>query len=330
MTAACAQKGTVSSAGTLQRGPEVSGRPGENMAGFMALRGRRIVEAAGCLWHSVEGRFFMSLPYNLPQDPDAGELNQMLRSQCALGVRFPAVNRPGLPSGLYVCRRKDYNLPCVHARQRSQVRRGLEVFTIQPVEQSELLRQGLQLNTDTMTRQGRFDPEFGEPARWARLVKAVYGSSPVVAYGAFHEGRLAAYAITCRDGGWLHLMHQNSRTDDLPQFPNHALTFTVTRLAAEDPALEGISLGVHALVNSGGLHDYKLKLGYEFIERTSAFQLHPALAPVLLSGAVRRVVSGLRRMRPQDQRIEKVESVLEGATRSARPESGSAMRRITA
>ena len=330
MTAAGAQTGTASSTGTLQRDLEVSGRPGENMAGFMALRGWRIVEAAGCWWHGVEGRFFMSLPYHLPQDPDAGELDQMLRSQHALGARFPAVNRPGLPSGLYVCRRKDYDFPCVHARQRSQVRRGLEMFTIRPVEQSELLRQGLQLNTDTMTRQGRYDPEFGEPARWGRLVKAVYGSPAVVAYGAFHEGRLAAYAITCRDGGWLQLMHQNSRTDDLRHFPNHALSFSIARMAAEDAALEGISFGIHSLIDSAGLHDFKLKLGYEFIERTSAFQLHPAVAPVLLSGAVRRVVGGLRRMRPQDQRIEKVEAVLEGAARSARQESGSAMRRITA
>jgi hypothetical protein len=298
------------------------------MAGFMALRGRRIVEAAGCLWHGVEGRFFMSLPYHLPQDPDAGELNQMLRSQRALGVRFPAVNRPGLPSGFYICRRKDYNFPCVHARQRSQVRRGLEMFTIRPVEQSELLRQGLQLNTETMTRQGRYDPEFGEPALWERLVKAVYRSPAVVAYGALHEGRLAAYAITCRDGGWLHLMHQNSRTDDLPHFPNHALSFAITRLVAGDPALEGISFGIHSLINSGGLHDFKLKLGYEFIERTSAFQFHPALAPVLLSGALRLMVRGMRRMRPRDQRIEKVGAVLEGAAQSARPEFGSAMRRI--
>jgi len=196
--------------------------------------------------------------------------------------------------------------------------------------ESELLRQGLRLNTDTMARQGRYDPEFGEPARWGRLVKAVHGSSAVVAYGAFHEGRLAAYAITCRDGGWLHLMHQNSRTDDLRHFPNHALSFAVTRLAAEDAALEGISFGIRSLIDSVGLHDFKLKLGYEFIERTSAFQLHPAVAPVLLSGALRRIVGGLRRVRPQDQRIEKVEAVLEGAARSARSGSGSAMRRITA
>jgi hypothetical protein len=204
------------------------------------------------------------------------------------------------------------------------------MFTIRPLEESELLRQGRQLNTDTMTRQGRYDPEFGEPARWGRLVKAVYSSPAVVAYGALQEGRLAAYAITCRDGGWLHLMHQMSRTEDLQHFPNHALSFTVTRLAAKDPALEGISFGIHSLVNSGGLHDYKLKMGFEFIERASAFQLHPSLAPLLLSGASRRVVRGLQRMRPQDQRIEKLGAVLEGAARTAWPEAKSNMRRIAA
>jgi len=289
------------------------------MAGFMALRGWRIVEAAGCWWHGVEGRFFMSVPYHLPQDPDAGELNQMLRSQRALGARFPSVNRPGLPSGLYVCRRKDYSIACVHAKQRSHVRRGLEAFTTRPVEQSELLRQGLQLNTDTMTRQGRYDPEFGEPARWGRLVKAVYGSPAVVAYGAFQEGRLAAYLITCRDGGWIHLMHQMSRTADLELHPNHALTFLVTKLACEDSAIEGVSYGIASLSSSPGLHEYKLRFGYEFLERSSVLHLNPLGAAVFRSSLLLGGVSLLRRAMPRDQRIEKLEAVLTGARLSAKP-----------
>jgi len=298
-------------------GPRASGRPGENIAGFMERRGRRVVEAAGCLWHSVEGRFFMSVPYQQPQDPDADEIRRLLASQHAVGVRFPSVNRPGLASGVYACRRKEYDLSSIHQKQRSQVRRGLENCEVRLVEESELLREGLRLNRDSMARQGRYDAEFGEEKQWRRVARAVYRSRGVAAYGAFCQGRLAAYLIACRDAGWLHILHQNSSTEDLPNNPNHALTFTVTRLAAQDRTLEAVSYGVLSLVAGDGLHLYKIRFAYDLVERTSSFQFHPVLAPLLENAALLKAVRLLRRYKPQDQRLEKVETVLDGARLSA-------------
>jgi hypothetical protein len=298
---------------------ETDPRPGQNIAEFMERRGRRIVETAECLWHSVESRFFLSLPYHVPRDPESAEISRLLVAERGLGVRFLSRNRPGLAGGIYVWRRKPYGLDCIHQKLRSQVRRGLEKFTVRPVEQSELLAQGIQLNRDTMTRQGRYDAEFGEPGNWERLASAVYQSRGVMAYGAFSEGRLAAYVIACRDGGWLHILHQMSRTEDLPQNPNHAVTFSVTAMAGEDPTLEAASYGLVSLLSADGLHMYKVRFGYEVVEGASAFQFHPALAPVLRNGVLRGAVGLLRRIRPQDQRLEKVETVLEAARLSARP-----------
>ena len=298
---------------------ETDPRPGQNIAEFMERRGRRIVETAECLWHGVESRFFLSLPYQVPRDPESAEISRLLVAERGLGVRFLSRNRPGLAGGIYVWRRKPYGLDCIHQKLRSQVRRGLEKFTVRPVEQSELLAQGLQLNRDTMTRQGRYDAEFGEPGNWERLASAVYQSRGVMAYGAFSDGRLAAYVIACRDGGWLHILHQMSRTEDLPQNPNHAVTFSVTAMAAEDSTLEAASYGLVSLLSVDGLHMYKVRFGYEVVESASAFQFHPALAPVLRNGVLRGAVGLLRRIRPQDQRLEKVETVLEAARLSARP-----------
>jgi len=297
---------------------EADPRPGQNIAEFMERRGRRIVESAECLWHSVENRFFLSLPYQVPRDPEYSEISRLLVAERALGAKFLSSNRPGLSGGIYVRRRKPYGLACIHQKLRSQVRRGLEKFTVRPVEQSELLGQGLQLNRDTMARQGRYDAEFGEAGKWERLARAVYRSRGVVAYGAFSEGRLAAYAITCRDGGWLHILHQMSRTEDLPQNPNHAVTFSVTAMAAEDAALEAASYGLVSLLSDDGLHMYKVRFGYEVLESANAFQFHPALAPVLRNGALRGAVGLLRRIRPQDQRLEKTQTVLDAARLSAR------------
>jgi hypothetical protein len=164
-----------------------------------------------------------------------------------------------------------------------------------------------------MTRQGRYDREFGEERSWARMVEAVYASRGVSAYGAFCEGRLAAYLIACRDAGWLHILHQMSRTSDLPSDPNHALTFSVTQMATGDASLEAVSYGVFSLVGGDGLHLYKTRFGYDLVERTSSFQFHPILAPFLENAALRKAVQVLRRWRPQDQRLQKVEAVLDGA-----------------
>lgn len=288
-------------------------RPGQNLAEFMQRRGRRIAETPGCLWHSVENRFFMSVPYNLPVDPDPDAVHRLLESERAVGVRFPSMHRAGLPGGFYACSRKPYELGTIHQKMRSLVRRGIETFAVRPIEEAELLRQGMQLNRDTLARQGRYDPEFGEQAHWEKLVRAVYTSVGVVAHGAFSGCRLAAYMITCRDDGWLHILHQMSRSETLQQNPNHALTFTVTSVAAADPTLQGTSYGLVSLLHTDGLHLYKTRLGYEVVERTSCFEFHPLLASVLGSQAACVVARFLQRVRPQDQRIEKIEAVLRGA-----------------
>jgi hypothetical protein len=260
----------------------------------------------------------LSLPYHRPQEPDPFELDKMLVSARALGVRFPSVTHPGLPSGLYACQSKNYGMDCVHIKQRPRVRRGLENFEVRRVGDSELRAQGLVLNHDTMTRQDRYDPEFGDSARWNRLVDAIFRARAVEVYGAYSRTRLAAYLITCRDGGWMHLMHQMSRTADLELHPNHVLTFLVTKLASEDSTLEGASYGLASLSSGPGLHEYKLRFGYEFLERTSVLHFHPLGAPVFRSNLLKGGISLLRRAMPHDQRIEKLEAVLTGVRLSAR------------
>jgi len=292
---------------------------GENFARFMELRGRRIVEAAGALWHSVEGRFYVSIPDQLLPDPDPADLERMLRSVKGAGARYPTSRPLGLPSGLYVRRQKKYDISNVHPKQRFRVRRGLERCEIRRVEESELLAQGLQLNRETMLRQGRYDSEFGESKQWRRLVEAVRRSPAVIPMGAFVGGRLAAFVITCHEDGWWHILHQMSSHDELKNYPNHALTFRITEEAAQDPNLEAICYGSMALVAGDGLHEYKLRFGYEVVSHNWAFQLHPAVAQILTSAPVARLVDAARRLRPHDQRLERAGAVLQGA-RLSRPD----------
>jgi hypothetical protein len=287
--------------------------PGAGLANFFSRRGRNIFEACGALWHSVPNRFLMSLPYQQPLDPAPGEIQGLLRSSGAVGVRFPSQKWPGMPGGVYVYRGRDYSLKSVHIKHRPRVRKGLQVFEVRAVGEDDLLNQGLQLNHETMARQGHYDPEFGEAGHWARLVRAMRECPEIGAIGAFDGQRLSAYMITCREDRWLNVLHQMSRQDDLKSFPNHALTYWVTKTASEDASLEGVSYGLVPLIAIEGLHEYKLRFGYQVFPCTCVVVLHPRLDLMLNNRLVQRGVQLLRNLRPADQRLEMTDTILRGA-----------------
>lgn len=293
---------------------------GTGIAEFFARRGRKVVEGCGALWHSVEGRLLVSLPHQLRLDPDGQQIRGMLWKTAMTGVRYPTVAGFGQLGGIYVNTNKRFDFSHLDRSFRARVRRGFEQCEMRPVEPAELLSQGLELNLDTMKRQDRFDPEFGVEQQWKRLVEAIYHSPAIHAVGSFVQGRLAAYAITCREDRWLHILHRMSRTADLHYCPNHVLDFTLAREIAADPALDAVSMGYVALVPKPGLHEYKIRLRYTVWPHHSVIQFHPALAPVLTSRLMEALVGAAQRWRARDQRWQRIFAVLAGAQLS-RPQA---------
>ncbi|MBZ5604347.1 MAG: hypothetical protein LAO79_18755 [Acidobacteriia bacterium] len=302
------------STATLPVLSELSPRvPGSALARFFELRGRRTIASCGALWYMVPGRFLMSLPYEAMLDPDPGELRHMIREAGARGARFPSLTWSGLQSGLYLLRRGPYDLSTLHIKHRPRVRRALEHFEVRPAEKSELLAQARALNLSTMARQGRFDPEFADPEQWETFVEAAFACPEMSFPAAFDGDRMAAYMVTCREGGWLHILHQMSRQEDLVNFPNHLLTYAVSKTGAGDPSLEGVCYGCMPLFSADGLHEYKLRFGYQAIPHRSVIQLDPKLDFVLNRRIVRSTVHLARRCFPHNQQFETIETVLEGA-----------------
>jgi hypothetical protein len=164
-----------------------------------------------------------------------------------------------------------------------------------------------------MTRQGRFEDEFGDEAKFRRIVEAIGQSPAIRAMGSFVNGVLGAYCVTYEEDGWFHILHQMSRLDQLDFYPNHALTFTLTEQALGKPEIEGMSYGLKSLVNTAGLHDFKLRMGYDCMAQNMVCELHPAASPVLTSGAAVWALRQIRRRRPEDQRWMRVEAVISAA-----------------
>jgi hypothetical protein len=234
----------------------------------------------------------------------------MLKSVNAVAARYPTLNRPGLESGVYVVRDKEYSQLTPHKHYRKKVRVGLEACEIRPVTAAELLTQGLRCNLDTMNRQGRFNREFGIPENWQRFVGAAFEMPAVCVHGAFVEGELAAYILGCFDDGWMHLLYQNSRTEMLKSYPNHALAFYAIRTSLDDDRVKTVCTGTKAVLSHEGLDEFKIRMGYNLEPMQVAVQFHPALSAVLASAPVVHALQSLQRMRPDNETIERTAAFL--------------------
>ncbi len=297
---------------------------GSGFATFMKLRGRRIIEGCGVRWYSTRAGFYMPIPLQLRLEPEPAELDSMLRRSRALGVRFASVTVPGTPSGLYVCRNKTYDIRSVQHSIRYKVRKGLENCSFAPVETAELISEGIHLNRDTMQRQGRYDPEFGDPEQWARIVRAIGECAQIASVGAYIDGRLAAYAITCREDGWLHILHRMSRLDCLAYYPNHALDFHLTCQIAGDSGLQAVCMGWMPLLPVEGLHMYKQKLGYDVVAQNSAVVMHPLLRQLAGNRFAPAAMRLAMRIRPQNLTLKYASALLSAARASGQAAHGEA------
>ena len=98
----------------------------------------------------------------------------------------------------------------------------------------------------------------------------------------------------------------------------HLLTYTVTAQAAADASLEAVCYGYVPLFAADGLHEYKLRFGYEMVPHRSSIQLHGVVKAVLDHPLGRAAVRAARRLWHSDQHLETIQTVLEGARASGR------------
>ena len=287
--------------------------PGLALAQFLELRGYRTFEAIGTRWGHYRGPFFASLPNHLRIAPDPREIREMMRQHRIPCLRFPSATGRGVPLGLYVCNPREYALEKLPRQFRRHVTRGLEASTIRPVEQAELLRDGLQLNLDTMERQRRYDKEFGDPTAWKRFVDAVYRSPGVKVTGAFVDGRLSVYLVSCQQDGCVHMLYKMSRAADYSLPVRHALDYSIVTEAASDPSIELVENSFSSLLPNEGLDAYKRHMGFSIEPYHLSIYLHPVVSPILTSKWALAAVKAAWNRRPKDTRLELGAKILEGA-----------------
>ena len=255
-------------------------KQGGNLVRFWELLGRPVFEMNGVWWGHHRGPFYTSLPFQLQLDITPEEAQEVLRNARIWGLSFPS-QRPGLPGGHYFIRPEGYDLTSVSRKQRGHVTQGLADCEIRILDEEELLLKGMPLNKETLHRQSREDATFLDPAKWKAFVRAVGRCHGMTIHGAFVDGRLATYLISCRDGQWLHLLYKMSTRVDREHHPDHALDFSIIRDAAADPGIWFIGNGTTSILPNEGLDRYKRQLGYQLQPHNLSIHFHPWLASML-------------------------------------------------
>jgi hypothetical protein len=291
-------------------------RPGSATAAFLERAGHRVFEADGVYWGHVVGPLYASLPFHLLLDPELEQLDTVLRRGNVAMMRYASRSRRGMESGLYLCNPQGYSLSNVDRRQRSHVKRGLETCEFRRVEERELLVDGYQLNLDTMGRQQRFDPDFGDQKKWRRMVEAFYQTPQVTVEGAYCQGRLSVYMVCCRDSGSLQLLYKMSRSSDLGSHASPALDYHVITQASRDPGIRAISNSYAAMADNDGLDRYKRQMGFTLAPLSLCIHIHPWLSPALTHPAVVKTSLWMGNSRGALRRVKATAKLLEAAAAS--------------
>ena len=292
---------------------------GIKTAKFFERRGRRIEEFGGLLWHGMEKRTLIALPYHLDLNLSREDAERLLWKTTSVGLRYGSTGQAGSPGGIYTIRDKNYGLDNLSRSYCRDVKLGLKKCEVREVGAETLLREGLQLNVDTMQRQGRWEAEYGEPKQFERLVRAIADSDGVFALGSFVGERLGAYAICVREDGWLHHLHQFSLRELLKEHCNHTLCFEMVRTQMAHPEVEAFCDGFAPLVALEGLDTFKKRQGFALEARNTVSVLHPLIDRTVASDTGRAMLERLRVKRPEDQRIGRVVSIVDAA-RAAKQE----------
>ncbi len=261
---------------------------GKPLADFYELRGFKVLEFQGNYWTPFRPKspFLMSFPENALVHSESEEVAEFLARNGSWGARYPTLRNQGTPGGYYVFRQKAYGMESLDRGLRRSVRKGLERCQIERLDPSDLRVAGLEINQQTMLRQERSEPEFSDPMRWGNFLDAVAKVPAIRITGALIDGKLAAYAVDCRDDAWTYGLHQFSRTENLKDFVNHALDFHLAQEAAQDPAVIGLTNGPLPVRQAEGLHSYKTRIGYEVETQRVAIRFRGALQTVAAAAPV--------------------------------------------
>lgn len=272
---------------------------------WLRCQGHHIIRTENSYWFNQGPRVLQAFPYHWLIEPTQEEINQLLRVNFSVGLRFstkPASLR-GTDSYHVVYENEDYPIEKLLKKARYDVRKGLSQADIKTLSFENLAMEGWKLRYDTLERQGRIKADTRE--KWELMCKSAYGLPGFEAWGAFVEGVLGAslIAFTCDD--CCSILYQQSRTKYLSYGINNALVYEFTNAVIKRPEKPWIFYGLHSLDAPATVDEFKFRMGYTAKPVKQRVVFHPMIAP-LFNPISYKMIKQLAVWQPHNPSLAKV------------------------
>jgi hypothetical protein len=274
--------------------------------GIRALRGTE-----GTFWVGFEAGTLIRLPIFHVGPPPPGEVRQVLwrgRAAAASYLLEPDEQHPA-NAWLYTCTDQAYTLDRLGPPMRRNVRRGLSKLRIAPIAPSQLLACGVQAFCDNRRRLHLSD---GTPEEFRRRFTLRAKCPGHVFLGAWKEDQLAAFLSITEVDDHAEIEGSFSMDNLLNLRPNDTLMYSVLSHYLIEGGRRIVSYGlssIQAESNTGGLHAFKTKVGFEARPVHRAFVPHPLLG-VLANRLTLWGINGVLRLQPGNRSLRKAAGTL--------------------
>ncbi len=290
----------------------------EIFAEWLQRQGYKVVRSMSSYWVEVTPAVLQAFPYHWLIQPDENELNQLLASNRAVGLRYsaPITFKKGTSSYHVIYDDIEYELSMLPKKARYDVRKGIANFSIEEISFERLAIEGWQLREDTLVRQGRQGAE--SRSWWEKLCSSAEGLPGIEAWAAIKDGNLAAalIAISCAEN--CSILYQQSRTQYLKEGVNNALTFTFSQDVMSRPTIKKIFYGLQSLDAPVSVDEFKFRMGYKANPVRQRVVFNQYIAPVFNRMSY-KLLKYILRFAPGFSSLSKAEGMLRFYLEGNRP-----------
>jgi hypothetical protein len=281
----------------------------EVFAEWFRRQGYRVVQTKSSYWVEFGPRVYQAFPYHWVIKPEQVELNMLMYTQKALGLRYStSLDFPeGCISYHAVYENSNYNLDKLGKWTRKNVQRGLKNCKVEPITFDYLAEYGYILQVDTLKRQGR-KIEL-EKSTWNTLCISAKELPGFTAWGAFVNKQLAASVITFEIEDYGYMLYQQCNRRFLADHVNNALAFVVSQALIHDKGLKSILYGLHSLDAPSSVDEFKFRMGYIARPVRQRIVFHPIVAPIF-NRLTHTVIKGFVKLQPGNPFLAKAEGMI--------------------
>lgn len=176
----------------------------------------------------------------------------------------------------------NYELEQFHKKERYCIRKSQKNCTFRRPEFDELMKDGLNINRQTLKRQNKRETTLSHPEKWKKHIQSVYNNDKFRILGVFYQDRMVGYLTLYKLGENYNMLHAfMDRNDSNETHPMAGLLYTAVNQIIEEEGRIRLSYGMHKFRGKSSLNNFKRNMLFESVGSARGYMINPLLIPII-------------------------------------------------